>query len=392
MARRENLRRRWVSRFISLSIWQLTPPWVLIRLCARLPRGTAMLDFHPVANIFPLMTGAEYDALVSDIAEHGQHEAIWLYDGMVLDGRNRLRACNQLGLVPEFREYSGDDPQAFVVSLNLHRRHLTREQRDEVIRQLRTSGMTLQKIADAVGVGVGTVHRAIDDFPIGKSEVVNERGQMRPMHYAARTVELEADDEEPELFHYEVYDEGGGQFSLAVGPDEEIAVVKMAHVGNNSGDNEWYTPAPYVEAARAVMGSIDLDPASTETANSVVKAAKFYTADDNGLLYDWLGNVWMNPPYAQPLIAQFSTRLQEEWGAGRVKQAIVLVNNATETAWFQGLVRCASAVCFPLARVKFWSPDKVSAPLQGQAVLYLGQNVDEFVRQFGSFGWCAEVR
>jgi len=355
-----------------------------------------MLDFHPVANIFPLMTGAEYDALVSDIAEHGQHEAIWLYDGMVLDGRNRLRACNQLGLVPEFREYTGDDPQAFVVSLNLHRRHLKREQRDEVIRQLRERGMTLQKIADAVGVSHMTVHRAVSDLTNVNSEVVNERGQLRPMHYAARAVELEANDEnddEPEPFHYEVYDEGGGQFSLTVGPDEEIAVVKMAHVGQNSGDNEWYTPAPYIEAARAVMGSIDLDPASTETANSVVKAATFYTAEDNGLLYDWQGNVWMNPPYAQPLIAQFSTRLQEEWSAGRVKQALVLVNNATETAWFQGLVRCASAVCFPLARIRFWAPDKVSAsPLQGQAVLYLGQNVDEFVRQFGVFGWCAEVR
>ena len=185
------------------------------------------LDFHPVANIFPLMTGAEYDALVSDIAEHGQHEAIWLCDGMVLDGRNRLRACNQLGLVPEFREYTGDNPQAFVVSLNLHRRHLTREQRDEVIRQLRERGMTLQKIADAMGVSVGKVHSVAGDV-IFNSEIENARGQMRPMHYASRTVELEANDEnddEPEPFHYEVYDEGGGQFSLTVGPDEEIAMV-----------------------------------------------------------------------------------------------------------------------------------------------------------------------
>ena len=147
------------------------------------------LDFHPVANIFPLMTGAEYDALVSDIAEHGQREAIWLYDGKVLDGRNRLRACYALGIVPDVREYTGDDPQAFVVSLNLHRRHLTREQRDDVIRQLRTNGMTLQKIADAVGVSLKTVHRAASDLSFDKSEIINERGQYRPMHYAARTVE-----------------------------------------------------------------------------------------------------------------------------------------------------------------------------------------------------------
>jgi ParB family chromosome partitioning protein len=356
---------------------------------------TTMLEYHPIANIFPLMAGDDYTALVADIAEHGLIEPIWLYQGKVLDGRNRLRACNDLGFVPEFREYTGDDPQSFVVSLNLVRRHLTREQRNDVIRQLRGNGMTLQKIADAVGVSVDTAHRVTRDIELSDfGKLPGDDGKYRPMHYVARAVELETDDEEPEPpdRHYTVFGEGGTEETLTVGPDEEIAVVKMAHVGNNSGDNEWYTPAPYIEAARAVMGSIDLDPASTETANSVVKAATFYTADDNGLLYDWQGNIWMNPPYAQPLIAQFSTRLQEEWAAGRVSQAIVLVNNATETAWFQGLVRCASAVCFPLARVKFWSPDKVSAPLQGQAVLYLGQDVDSFVRHFGAFGWCAEVR
>lgn len=340
------------------------------------------LDFHPVANIFPLMTGQEFDALVNDIAEHGQAEPIWLYDGQVLDGRNRYRACMELGIVPDVREYTGNDPHAFVVSLNLHRRHLTREQRDELIRTLRGNGYTLQKIADAVGVSVDTAHRIARDVVISDIGIENERGQLRPMQYAARTVEPEPDDDEPGLWQSEPEPEAL--------PEPEP--VRMAHVGHNGGDNEWYTPAPYIEAARAVMGSIDLDPASNETANSVVKAATFYTAEDNGLLYDWQGNVWMNPPYAQPLIAQFSARLQEEWAAGRVKQAIVLVNNATETAWFQGLVRCASAVCFPLARIRFWSPDKVSsAPLQGQAVLYLGQNVDEFVRQFDAFGWCAEV-
>ena len=353
-----------------------------------------MLEFHPVANIFPLMDGDDYTALVADIAEHGQREPIWLHDGMILDGRNRYRACMDLGLVPETQEYTGDDTHAFVVSLNLHRRHLTREQRNEVIRNLRSNGMTLQKIADAVGVAIGTVHSIASGVELFNSEKLpGDDGKYRPMQYATRTVELEA-DEEPEApdRRYTVFGEFGTEETYTVAADEELAVVKRPHVAQNSGDNEWYTPAAYIDAARAVMGSIDLDPASTETANGVVQAAKFYTADDNGLLYDWHGNVWMNPPYAQPLISQFSTRLQEEWAAGRVSQAIVLVNNATETAWFQGLVRCASAVCFPLARVKFWTPDRIAAPLQGQAVLYLGQDVDSFVRHFGGFGWCAEVR
>lgn len=95
-------------------------------------------DFHPLAEIFPLLEGAEFASLVDDIAEHGQRELIVLFDDKILDGRNRYRACNEAGVEPKFAAYDGDDPAAFVVSLNLRRRHLDESQRSLVATKLAT--------------------------------------------------------------------------------------------------------------------------------------------------------------------------------------------------------------------------------------------------------------
>lgn len=91
-------------------------------------------QYHEVANIFPLMTGAEFDGLKADIAEHGQREPVWLHpDGRIIDGRNRHRACVELEIAPQFEVWNGNGSLvAFVVSLNLHRRHLSESQRQIV--------------------------------------------------------------------------------------------------------------------------------------------------------------------------------------------------------------------------------------------------------------------
>jgi len=102
---------------------------------------TADLKFHPLADLFPLMEGAEFDALVADIKKNGLHYPIVLYDGKILDGRNRYRACLAAGFEPATR--NGDhhigDPAAFVTSRNIHRRHLTAEQKRALIARLLTA-------------------------------------------------------------------------------------------------------------------------------------------------------------------------------------------------------------------------------------------------------------
>ncbi len=171
-------------------------------------------------------------------------------------------------------------------------------------------------------------------------------------------------------------------------PTQEDIQKARVHVANNSGENEWYTPKEYIDAARSVLGVIDTDPASCKLANETVKASSYFTKEQDGLTKRWCGNVWMNPPYAQPLIGQFAEAVASKYEQGEIGQAIVLVNNATETAWFSRMLQCASAVCFPRGRIKFIDKEgrPSGAPLQGQAFLYFGTNVALFSGTFSQFG------
>jgi len=95
------------------------------------------MKFHPLASVFPLLEGEDFETLTESIRANGLREPIVLHpDGSVLDGRNRLRACLKAGVEPRFRTYDGDDALGFVIDLNLNRRQLTLSQRAMVAAEI----------------------------------------------------------------------------------------------------------------------------------------------------------------------------------------------------------------------------------------------------------------
>ena len=142
-------------------------------------------------------------------------------------------------------------------------------------------------------------------------------------------------------------------------PDGKTTLDEIRRgAAEGGGEVEWYSPAELVEAARKVMGGIDLDPASCEKANEVVKATHWLGVEDDSLGSHWTGRVWLNPPFAPPLIKAFAERLLTEFQEGRTKQACWLWPTGREDLpWCQDLMGEASALLMPRGRTKFWNSE-----------------------------------
>ena len=167
---------------------------------------------------------------------------------------------------------------------------------------------------------------------------------------------------------------------------------RLGYVGRIPGElsrNNWYTPPKYINLARRALGSIELDPFSSTEANKIVEAKRFFDTERSAFDNEWdAKTVFMNPPYSTALIKKAIERFLDQ----RKKhsfQAIILTNNATETGWFQALLKASSAVCLVNHRIQFYNSDgkAISGNTRGQAFFYFGTNKPKFRSTFEKEGW-----
>lgn len=165
-------------------------------------------------------------------------------------------------------------------------------------------------------------------------------------------------------------------------PLPEPAAPSEADVGSDS--DEWFTPADLIAIVRAFLGGIDLDPASCALAQETVQAAAYFDKARDGLKQPWQGRIWLNPPYSRP--GGFVRKLLDALGGGAVSEALVLVNNGTDTEWGQALLLRARVVCLT-RRINFVHPRRESpGNRQGQMLCYFGPRPIEFARAFQRYG------
>lgn len=368
-------------------------------------------------SIIPPLSNSERKQLEDNIRADGCREPLSLWGNIIVDGHNRYEICTGLGI--NFSTISMDftsreDAILWMLRNQLGRRNLTDFQRTEIALKMKplievkakenlvASGERFGKgsqnsvepiqsirtdstVAELAGVSRDTVRKVEKIQQQASPEIIESarKGELS-IHLASKVSDLPEDEQE--IVSIAISESSSPKEIKEIASD----AAKRVHVTNNSGNNEWYTPSEYIELARIVMGSIDTDPASSAKANETVNAGAFFSAEQDGLAREWSGNVWLNPPYGKSLIEKFCNAVSDKFESGEIEQACILVNNATETSWFQRLASCASAICFPKGRIQFFVEDgesKKGSPLQGQAIVYMGKNINAFKNSFRDRGF-----
>jgi hypothetical protein len=397
-------------------------------------------------DLIPPLTDEEYAQLEANLVAEGCRDplVVWQETQTLLDGHHRYEICERHGLTYDVHEISLPDldaAKAWMIASQLGRRNLSPEQMSYLRGKAYHSQKQEAHRPDNNGtnfVPLRTDEKLAAEHGVSRQTIRNDAAYAAAVDTVAAAVPdahqvlLARDtklsrDGVTQLAELATTDSAAAQAALTdiqAAPTMKAAREVLArHVGTGqdqrhegeaspppalftemeapvpaeeptstlprqgTGDAERYTPKEWIERVWAVLGTIDVDPASCAMAQAVVQAATFYTLYDNGLHHSWLGTVFLNPPYGMPEVAHFCGKLVEEWDAGRTTAAIVLTNSATETAWFQLLLTRAAVVCLPRKRIAFGHPTRTDAgPPQGQAFFYFGQDPGLFCEVFGPTG------
>jgi phage N-6-adenine-methyltransferase len=367
--------------------------------------------YHKYANLFPLLEGEDYNNLKEDIKKNGQLEAIYLFDNQIIDGRNRYRVCLDLGIKPKIKEYGGkkEDLLSFILSLNLHRRHMSTNEKAllgvELIELFKEEAANRQKSGlkqfsssasgDAHGQGKSS---AAAGKLIGVSSSSIERTARIVAHGVPDLVDQVRNNQINLSEGYEISKhEQDIQKKILNGTfysEEEDSFIKNKKAINtvNKGSSEWYTPKHIVELVLETFdGTIDLDPCSNSLSKPNIPAKKVFTKELDGLKYDWgkkenPSRIFINPPFNN--IKEFINKTITEINNGNVDEVIYLLPNASSTEWLNLIFENNFQLCFLKKRLQFISNKAIrsSSPF-GSFIAYYGNNKDKFFKVFGKVGY-----
>ena len=284
------------------------------------------LEFHALATLFPLLDGAGFDELVSDIRVHGLREPIVLFGGKILDGRNRYRACIEAGVEPTFTVYQGEDPIAYVISLNLRRRHLDESQRAMVAAKLATlklgdnqhsEGPSIEEASRLLNVGHASVERAKTVQRAGAPELVHAVEQGAVSVSAAADVAMLPQQDQREIVargEKEILEAAKQIRARQMEERYSVRIQKLAEISKNNGalsisqqypvilaDPPWYFKVydPVSGTARTPDNYYPCMQTEEICAMSIAELAT-----DDAVLF-----LWTTAPYLQE-----SFRVIEAWG------------------------------------------------------------------------------
>ena len=277
--------------------------------------------YHQYANLFPLLEGEDYNNLKEDINKNGLLEPIYLYNDKIIDGRNRYRCCLDLNIKPNFKQYEGDPDKllSFILSINLHRRHLSEGQRAIIAAKL--ANLDPGRPAASLTVSTDTISQSDAAAALDVSRVSVNRANRVLNRGSEGLVGLVESGKLGVLPASEVatLDEQDQDIIIARGEEEILAAAKEIRNSKkndlmfSSNEQDWKTPTDTIlNLVYKMFGNDFLDPCASID-NSHINCKLSYNKFDDGLNKSWSNyKVYLNPPYGITIKYWIDKILSEE--------------------------------------------------------------------------------